>query len=135
MQDLLDDFTNWYNTRTQETIGHVVKEKIKNFMDILFIRLRAGDESGGVDNRLGGWLGVALKSNMNPEPIKKYKPKNAKLINQKNVLTNENIKTWSCVSDVAFYLKKSRTVTSSLIKRHEQISIDNLTYVFEYATH
>lgn len=93
------------------------------------------NKSGGVDNRLGGWLGVALKCNMNPEPIKKYKPKNAKIIIQKNALTNESIKTWSCVSDVAFYLKKSRTVTSSIIKRHEQVILDNVTYIFEYATH
>lgn len=36
--------------------------------------------------------------------------------------------------DVAFYLRKSRTVTTSLIKRHEQVSIGDVIYIFEYAT-
>ncbi|NBO98920.1 MAG: hypothetical protein EBU90_02160 [Proteobacteria bacterium] len=102
-------------------------------MDIRFIRLRAGDESDGVDNRLGGWLGLALKTNAVPEPIKKYKPKNAKVVLQKNAVTNEIVKEHSCVADVAFYLKKSTTVTSTLIKRHTQVLIDDIYYVFDYS--
>ena len=122
MQDFFLEFENWYSG----TFTNVIKEKLKSYLDIQFIRLRTGDESNGVDNRLGGWLGFALKTNNIPEPIKKYKPKNAKKIIQKNLITDEIIKEWSSVSELSDYIKKSRTVTSGLIKRHEQIYIDNI---------
>jgi prophage antirepressor-like protein len=122
MQDFFIEFENWYSDK----FTHIIKEKFKNYLDIQFIRLRSGDESNGNDNRLGGWLGFALKTNNIPEPIKKYKPKNAKIIIQKNVATNEIIKEWPSVSELSDYIKKSRSITSSLIKRHEQIYIDNI---------
>ena len=123
MQECFLEFENWYITGK---FTHIIKEKLKNYLDIEFIRLRTDDESNGVDNRLGGWLGFALKTNNIPEPIKKYKPKNAKIIIQKNANTNEIIKEWSSVSELSEYIHKSRTFTSALINRNEQIYIDNI---------
>ena len=122
MQDFFLEFENWYSDK----FTNVIKEKLKSYLDIQFIRLRSGDESNGKDNRLGGWLGFALKTNNIPEPIKNYKPKNAKIIIQKNAATDEIIKEWPSVSELSDYITKSRSVTSSLIKRHEQIYIDNI---------
>jgi prophage antirepressor-like protein len=134
MQEFFSEFEEWYIVCTKhnsEKLTNVIKEKLKSYLDIQFIRLRTGDESNGVDNRLGGWLGFALKTNNIPEPIKKYKPKNAKKIIQKNVTTNEIIKEWPSVSELSDYIKKSRSVTSLLIKRHEQIYIDNILSTLE----
>ena len=128
MQDFFLEFENWYSN----TFTNVIKEKLKNYLDIQFIRLRTGDESNGKDGRLGGWLGFSLKSNDQPEPIKHYKPKNAKQILQINSSTNETINTWSSVSELSDYIKRSRSVTSSLIKRHEQIYIDNILCILQY---
>lgn len=100
-------------------------------VDTRFIRLRTGDESGGKDLRLGGWLGVALKINEIPEPIKQYKPKNAKKILQKN-LNNEIIKEWQSVRDLTFYLNKSNTITSNIVNSHKPIIIENIQYTFEF---
>lgn len=128
MQDLFDDFQKWYNYE----FTHVIKEKLKAYLDIHFIRLRTGDESNGKDNRLGGWLGIALKTNNIPEPIKKYKPKNAKIILQNNASTNELIKEWPSIGDIAYRIGKSTSVTSLLIKRHEQILIDDVMCILDY---
>jgi hypothetical protein len=135
MQDLFSEFEKWYKESRDKDFTYVIKEKIKIFMDTLFIRSRAGDAhlfSSGKDNRLGGWLGVALKSNNIPEPIKNYKPKNAKIILQKNVETNTIIKEWPSVAELAFSIKKSNSVTNLIIKRHEQILIDNILCILEY---
>lgn len=128
MQDFFLEFENWYSN----TFTNVIKEKLKNYLDIQFIRLRTGDESNGKDGRLGGWLGFSLKSNDQPEPIKHYKPKNAKQILQINSSTNETINTWNSVSELSDYINRSRSVTSSLIKRHEQIYIDNILCILQY---
>jgi phage anti-repressor protein len=128
MQDLFLEFENWYS----KDFTYVIKEKIKIYMDTFFIRSRTGDESEGKDTRLGGWLGIALKSSDIPEPIKKYKPKNAKIILQKNVKTNEIIKEWPSIAELAFTIEKSNSVISLLIKRHEQILIDNIQSILEY---
>jgi hypothetical protein len=128
MQDFFLEFENWYSN----PFTNVIKEKLKNYLDIQFIRLRTGDESNGKDGRLGGWLGFSLKSNDQPEPVKHYKPKNAKQILQINSSTQETINTWSSVSEVSDYIKRSRSVTSSLIKRHEQIYIDNILCILQY---
>ena len=125
MQDLFKEFESWYS----KNFSYIIKEKIKIYLDTLFIRLRTGDESNGIDNRLGGWLGLALKSNNIPEPIKKYKPKNTKIILQKNAQTNNTIKEWPSISDIAYHMQKSTSVTSLIIKRHEQIIIDNILSV------
>jgi len=130
MQDFVQEFEKWYDPNNKLT--HLIKEKLKNYLDIMFIRLRSGDESGCTDNRIGGWLGFALKNNNTPEPIKKYKPKNAKVIIQRDVTTNTIVKSWSSVSELSDYIRKSRTVTSTIIKRHEQIIIDNIICVLEY---
>ena len=132
MQELFNDFEIWYKTLDKTlTFSHLIKEKVKTYLDVKFIRLRSGDESNGKDNRLGGWLGFALKINQIPEPIKKYKPKNAKVIFQKN-LNNETIKEWNSVSELAFYLKKSNTVTSSIVNYHKPLIIDEIQYSFEF---
>ena len=130
MQDFVQEFEKWYDPNNKLT--HLIKEKLKNYLDIMFMRLRSGDESGCTDNRIGGWLGFALKNNNTPEPIKKYKPKNAKVIIQRDVTTNTIVKSWSSVSELSDYIRKSRTVTSTIIKRHEQIIIDNIICVLEY---
>jgi hypothetical protein len=64
------------------------------------LRTKSGPEYE-TDNRLHGWLGVSLKSNKVKEPVKNYKPKNAKQIELVNILTNEVIRSWSSVTDVA----------------------------------
>ena len=142
MQDLFTDFQDFYkNTnRTDSTQGenskevtHTIKEKIKNYLDVYFVRLRSGESNLEKDVRLAGWVGFALKTSPNPEPILNYKPKNAKCINQVNVVTNEIFKEWSSVTDLAGYLKKSRTVTSLIIQRHEQIDIGGTVYIFNKA--
>jgi phage anti-repressor protein len=132
MQEFFLEFEKWYSSNEvyNGLFTHIIKDKLKSYLDILFIRLRSGDESNGIDNRLGGWLGFALKTNNIPEPIKKYKPKNAKIITQKNATTDEIIKEWSSISELSDYIKKSRSVTSLLIKRHEQIYIDNILCFF-----
>jgi hypothetical protein len=135
MQECFVDFEKWYtrlDNNNSRCMQYVIKEKLKNYLDIRFIRLRKGDESKGVDNRLGGWLGFALKTNNVPEPVKNYKPKNAKKIVQRDVNTNEIIKEWSSVSDASDYIKKSTTTTSTLIKRHSSMYIDNILSVLEY---
>jgi hypothetical protein len=66
---MIDFFTEFERFYTKKFI-YVIKEQVKNYCDVLFIRLRTGDES-----RLGGWLGVALQTCNVPEPILKYKPK------------------------------------------------------------
>jgi phage anti-repressor protein len=135
MQECFADFEKWYNGLDEDEsrcMQYVIKEKLKNYLDIKFIRLRKGDESNGVDNRLGGWLGFALKTNNIPEPIKNYKPKNAKKIVQKDVNTGEIIKQWNSVRDASDYIKKSTTTTSTLIRRHSQIYIDNILSILEY---
>jgi phage anti-repressor protein len=132
MQEFFLEFEKWYNGNEvyNGLFTNIIKDKLKSYLDIMFIRLRTGDESNGIDNRLGGWLGFALKTNNIPEPIKKYKPKNAKIITQKNATTDEIIKEWSSISELSDYIKKSRSVTSLLIKRHEQIYIDNILCFF-----
>jgi prophage antirepressor-like protein len=132
MQDLFVEFEKWYSNVSFNQLTYLVKEKLKNYLDITFIRLRTGDESECVDNRIGGWLGFSLKNNNTPEPIKKYKPKNAKVIIQRDVTTNTILKYWSSVSELSDYIAKSRTVTSTIIKRHEQIIIDNVKCILEY---
>ena len=129
MQDFFQEFEKWYESNK---LTHLVKEKLKNYLDIMFIRLRSGDEYGFTDNRIGGWLGFALKNNNTPEPIKKYKPKNAKVIIQRDITTDTILKCWSSISELSDYVRKSRSVTSTIIKRHEQIIIDNTMCVLEY---
>ena len=127
MQDLYKEFEQWFPNE----FTFIVKEKIKVYMDILFVRSRSGDESNNTDNRLSGWAGLALKTNEIPEPIKKYKPKNAKVILQKN-LSNDVIKSFDSVSDLSYFLQKSRTVTSNIVNSHKPIIIENIQYTFEY---
>ena len=91
----------------------------------MFIRLRKGASNLDIDCRLGGWLGVALKSSNEPEPVLNYKPKNRKVVKAVNVLTQEVVSEWQSVSDASDELKRSRTVVSSIIKRHNVINDNN----------
>lgn len=127
MQDFYKEFEKFYTN----DVTYIVKEKIKVFMDKLFFRTKTGDESDGKDNRLEAWAGVALKNNEIPEPIKKYKPKNAKIILQKNI-NNDVIKTFTSVTNLAEFLQKSRTVTSNIVNANKPIIIDNVQYIFEF---
>ena len=132
MDDFFQEYTKYYEDETKLQFTYIVKEKMKSYLDTIFIRLKTGDESDEKDNRITGWLGISLKTQSNPEPILKYKPKNAKKILQVNVANSEVIKEWSSVTDLADYIKKSRTVTSTIIKRHEQIQIDNIQCILNY---
>jgi phage anti-repressor protein len=132
MQDFFLEFEKWYIDYYNKEFTHIIKETVKKYFDIQFIRLRTGDESNGKDGRLGGWLGFALKRNKEPEPIKNYKPKNAKTILQINSSNQEIINTWSSLSELSDYIKRSRSVTSSLVQRHEQIYIDNILCILQY---
>ena len=117
-----------------EKVSFVMKEQIKDYFDNLFIRLRTGlpgAEANGQDKRLSGWLGFALKSSQTPEPELHYNPKNMKKVNQIRTDTQEIIKTWPSITELSDYLKKSTTVTSGIVKRHEQIPINDIYYVFE----
>ena len=51
-------------------------------------------------------------------------------ISMQDVSTCYVFKTWSSLTDLAGYLKKSRTVTSQIVTRHEQINIDGVFYIF-----
>ena len=101
-------------------------------MDVLFVRLRSGDESDG-DKRVSGWLGIALKSDDNPEPILNYKPKNRKTIYQINSETSELIREWSSISELSSSLSRSTTVTSSIINRGSVFKLDGVNSVFKVA--
>jgi prophage antirepressor-like protein len=136
MQECFEEFEKWYIEYYNNQFTHVIKENVKKYFDIQFIRLRSNNcnsnSSSTIDNRLGGWLGFALKSNNQPEPIKHYKPKNAKIILQINSSTNETINKWDSISELSDYINRSRSVTSGLIQRHEQIYIDNILCILEY---
>ena len=54
MTDLFNEFKEFY----KEEFNYVIKEKVKEYCDNMFIRLRTGDESDGKDKRQGGWLGI-----------------------------------------------------------------------------
>ena len=135
MQECFEEFEKWYVDYYNNQFTHVIKENVKKYFDIQFIRLRSNNcdsNSSTIDNRLGGWLGFALKSNNQPEPIKHYKPKNAKIILQINSSTNETINKWDSISELSDYIKKSRSVTSALVQRHEQIYIDDILCILQY---
>ena len=132
MQEVFTDFQEFYKNikETNNTVTHIMQEKIKNYLYVYFIRLRSGESNLEKDTRLNGWFGFTLKNKDNPEHILNYKPKNAKHVEQVNVSTGDVFKTWSSLTDLAGYLKKSRTVTSQIVTRHEQINIDGVFYIF-----
>ena len=140
MTDLFDEFETFYksidneNNYTEE-LAYIIKEKIKVYFDSMFLRNRIGNAGAEVNNqdlRALGWLGLALKSNNIPQPITKYTPKNRKPVNQIGMISKEIITTFDSVTSVANYLDKSKTVTTTIIKRHEPIIIDDVYYVFDY---
>jgi hypothetical protein len=130
MCDLFDEFDEYYKNKSGEKMNYIIKEKIKNYLDNLFVRLRSGDESEK-DKRQLGWVGIALKSDNNPEPIQNYKPKNKKIVHQIDIITNETIKEWPSVYEAASYINKSTTVTSSLISRGSVIQLDGIQCVLK----
>jgi len=75
---------------------------------------------------LGGWLGVALKSSDEPEPVLNYNPKNKKVVKAIDISTQQIIKEWQSVSDASGELKRSKTVVSSIIKRHNVINYNDI---------
>jgi prophage antirepressor-like protein len=130
MCDLFDEFDEYYKNKSGEKMNYMTKEKLKNYLDNLFVRLRSGDESEK-DKRQLGWLGIALKSDDNPEPILNYKPKNKKIVYQIDILTNDTIKEWPSIYETASYINKSTTVTSSLISRGTVIQLDGIQSVLK----
>lgn len=132
MNDLYNEFEKFY----QSDLTNIIKEKIKAYMDSCFMRGRSGDESNGKDLRLYGWIGFALKSNEIPEPVRKYNPKNTKIVLQKNN-KGDIIKEYPALYMLVDFLaerglKNSRTVVCTMISRREQILIDDIHYYFEY---
>lgn len=131
IKDVYKEFEEYY----QQTFGceatYYVKERLKEFFDVIFLRTKAGPEAEQ-DYRSHGWLGVSLKSNEVKEPVRKYKPKNAKAVEQVNVITQEVVREWSCVTDAAEYLKKSRTSTSEILKSKTPFVIDDVQSILRY---
>ena len=126
IKELFTDFEQYCKDKFKTGISYYYKEKIKAYFDIMFIRLRKGISNLDIDNRLGGWLGVALKSTNEPEPILNYNPKNRKVVKAVDVLTQEIVKEWQSVGDASDELKKSRTNVSSIIKRHNIINYNDI---------
>jgi hypothetical protein len=126
INEVLIDFEEYCKIKYNFDISYYHKEKIKAYFDIMFIRLRKGISNLDTDNRLGGWLGVALKSTNEPEPILNYNPKNRKVVKAVDVLTQEIVKEWQSVGDASDELKKSRTNVSGIIKRHNIINYNDI---------
>lgn len=133
IQDVQNDFDNFYTSVYNKEFLYTVRDALKKYLDTFFVRSRTGDESIK-DARLGGWIGFSLKTTANPEPVLNYKPKNAKVTLQIDVKTGQVTNEWTSITDLADYLNKSRTVTSLLVNRHEQIEIDNTWYSFKIKT-
>jgi hypothetical protein len=131
IHDVYKEFEEYYNNKFESEATYYVKERLKKFFDVTFLRTKAGPEAEQ-DYRSHGWLGVSLKSNEVKEPVRKYKPKNAKAVEQVNVITQEVVREWSCVTDAAEYLKKSRTSTSEILKSKTPVVIDGVQSIFRY---
>ncbi len=136
MQEIFQDFELFFKQKYnyQDNLTYDIKEKVKKYFDIMFIRLRKGQSNTKVDTRLGGWLGVALKNNNTPEPILNYNPINRKSVSAVKINTSEIIKQWPSIRDVSDFLHKSTSVTSGLIKRHSYIEIDNIKCFLSYTS-
>jgi phage anti-repressor protein len=132
INELFQDFEQYCKNTLNFDISYYHKEKIKDLFDIMFVRLRKGISNSQVDCRLGGWLGVALKNVKDPEPLRNYNPKNRKKICAMDILTKKIIKEWQSVTDASEELKRSRTVVSSIIKRHQVININNCECILRY---
>lgn len=124
IKELYDDFEIFCKAIDMDC-SYYTKEKIKVYFDTIFVRLRKGISNSVVDYRLGGWLGLSLKSNKQPEPFLQYKPKNRKSVRAIDIHTNELIKEWPSLTDASIDLHKSRTTLSSIIKRHHPINLLN----------
>lgn len=124
IQELYDDFEIFCKSIDLEC-SYYVKEKIKAYFDKIFVRLRKGISNSVMDYRLGGWLGVSLKCNREPEPTLNYKPKNRKSVQAINIHTRELIKEWASLTDASIDLHKSRTTLSLIIKRNTKLNILN----------
>ena len=77
---------------------------------------------------------IALKSNETPEPIKKYQLKNKKSLLQINMVTEEVIKIWDSIVELADHIKISKTVASSRIQRHQPFEIDGIMSIIKLNT-
>jgi hypothetical protein len=126
INELFKDFENFCKEHYNFDVSYYYKEKVKAYFDTMFIRLRKGISNLDIDCRLGGWLGVALKSTNEPEPILNYNPKNRKVVKAVDVLTQEIVKEWQSVGDASDELKKSRTNVSGIIKRHNIINYNDI---------
>lgn len=135
MQDVYKDFETWYKNKHDQEFTYIIKEDLKEYLDVVFIRLRSGEEYGKMDKRQSGWLGFALKSDDNPEQIKHYNPTNKKAITQINAETKEIIKIWPSIVNFADHINKSKTVTSNLITRREQLYVDGVLSILEFKTY
>lgn len=131
MSDAYTEFEEYYKQTFESEATYYVKERLKEFFDVTFLRTKAGPEAEQ-DYRSHGWLGVSLKSNEVKEPVRKYKPKNAKAVDLVDVLNNDIIRSWSCVTDAAEYLKKSRTSTSEILKSKTPFVIDGVQSILTY---
>ena len=129
IQDLLKEFQEFYETNYDKEFSFVLKEKVKKYLDIIFIRSRSGDNRKGGDERLGGWLGFALKNEPNPEPIKQIN-KYFNKIKQVDIKKNIIVKEWNSITCLAEHLNKSLTITSGIITRHQPVEIDGIIYLF-----
>ena len=69
MQEVFTDFQEFYKNikETNNTVTHIMQEKIKNYLDVYFIRLRSGESNLEKDTRLNGWFGFTLKNKASPQ--------------------------------------------------------------------
>ena len=132
IDELLQDFEQYCKNKLEFNISYYHKETIKAYFDNIFVRLRKGTSNSDVDYRLGGWLGIALKNVKEPEPIHNYNPKNRKTICAMDISTKLVIKKWQSVTDASEELKRSRTMVSSIIKRHSIINVNGSDCTLNY---
>jgi prophage antirepressor-like protein len=100
--------------------------KLDNYCNITFLRTKVGTVVNKKDNRIYGWRGVSLKSNIKNIDYKVLPNKlNSKKVFQYN-LENILIKTFDSQRDVAFHLKISPGAVNTNIKKNK-LMIDPLT--------
>lgn len=106
----------------------IIKNKILNYFDINFTRTRIGDVVNKKDLRQRGYLGVALKTNNNPENIIKKMSGHPKKVYQIEVSTKKVIREFDSQTLAAEFMNVSPSVMYLIMKTGRQR--DN--YIFSY---
>ena len=135
ISELINKFDEFCKITYNLDTTYYIQEQLKDYCDIMFIRLRKGMSNSTTDKRLGGWLGIALNDEVQKQPILNYQPKNRKTIVAIEIPNNTTesmtlpdmeqmvIHKWSSVTDVGSYITKSRSIVSNMIKRKIPITL------------